>query len=220
MIKIAPSLLGADIFDLSNQIKEIENCGIEMLHIDMMDGNFVPNIAFGPDQIKMIRNESNLILDVHMMVEAPERYIHKVAEAGADIISIHVESTNHIHRCIQLIKDEGKKAGVVLNPGTSIKAIEEIIDDIDMVLLMTVDPGYGGQKFIPNITKKIENVRECIGFRNIDLEIDGGINADNLHACIEAGANVIVAGSFVFRDSITDNISKLNSIINKMGGLA
>lgn len=213
IMKLAPSLFGADLFDLREQIQSLERCGVDMLHIDMMDGNFVPNIAFGPDQIHMLRTKTRLFFDVHMMVVEPERYIQRVAAAGADMITVHVEATHHVDRCIQMIKEYGKKAGIVLNPGTPLSAAQEILDDIDLLLLMTVNPGYGGQSFMPKMLKKIKQAREMIGSRHIDLEVDGGINDLLLKQCKEAGANVFVAGSFAFKGNAEENINKLKNAI-------
>lgn len=209
MIKIAPSILGADFGNLEREIKELEELNIEILHLDMMDGNFVPNITFGPDQIKNLRPKSKMIFDVHMMVQDPDRFIPRIAEAGADIITIHQEATTHLHRSIQLIKSTGVKAGVVLNPATPPETIQYILEDIHMVLLMTVNPGYGGQKFIPVMTEKIAKTREMISSYPIDLQVDGGINDVTAKQCIEAGANILVAGSYVFNGDKKENIRKL-----------
>jgi ribulose-phosphate 3-epimerase len=211
IMKLAPSLFGADLFDLSGEIQLLEHCGVDMLHIDMMDGNFVPNIAFGPDQIHMLRAKTRFFFDVHMMVVEPERYIQRVAAAGADMITVHVEATHHVDRCIQMIKECGKQAGIVLNPGTPLSTVQEILDDIDMMLLMTVNPGYGGQSFMPKMLRKIKDAREMIGARNIDLEVDGGVNDLLLKQCRQAGANVFVAGSFAFKGNVKENINKLNN---------
>ncbi|MCR1899237.1 ribulose-phosphate 3-epimerase [Irregularibacter muris] len=209
MIKIAPSILGADFGNLEREIKELEELNIEILHLDMMDGNFVPNITFGPDQIKNLRPKSKMIFDVHMMVQDPDRFIPRIAEAGADIITIHQEATTHLHRSIQLIKSTGVKAGVVLNPATPPETLQYILEDIHMVLLMTVNPGYGGQKFIPVMTEKIAKTREMISSYPIDLQVDGGINDVTAKQCIEAGANILVAGSYVFNGDKKENIRKL-----------
>lgn len=213
-MKIAPSLLAADFGNLESQIKELEQNGIEMLHIDMMDGTFVPNITFGPDQIKMLRAKSNLLFDVHMMVLNPDRYIPMVAEAGADIITIHQEATPHLHRSIQLIKKYNIKAGVVLNPATPVETLKYVLEDIDMILLMTVNPGYGGQAFIPSMLTKIKDTKNMIKGYEIDIEVDGGINLVTAEKCIEAGANIIVAGSYTFNGKVKENIEKLNQLIN------
>ncbi|MPW25333.1 ribulose-phosphate 3-epimerase [Alkalibaculum sp. M08DMB] len=213
-VKIAPSLFGADLGNLENQIKAVEDCKVEMLHIDVMDGNFVPNIAFGPDQVKMLRGKTDLFFDVHMMVVEPDRFIPRFVEAGADMITVHQEATTHLHRTLQLIKSFGIKAGVVLSPGTSIKTLEYVLDDIDMVLLMTVNPGYGGQSFIESSINKIKDLSEMIKGYNIDIQIDGGINLETAPKVVEAGANVLVAGSFTFKGDIAKNISALISAVN------
>lgn len=211
-MKIAPSLLAADYGNLESQIIELEKNNIEMLHIDMMDGNFVPNITFGPDQIKMLRKKSNLLFDVHMMVEKPDRFIPAVAAAGADIITIHQEATPHLHRSIQLIKEFGKKAGVVLNPATSVQTIKYILDDIDMVLLMTVNPGYGGQKFIPSMVEKIKEAKELIKGYPIEIEVDGGINEATAAQCLAAGADILVSGTSIFQGDIKNNINQFKKL--------
>ncbi|MHC1684087.1 MAG: ribulose-phosphate 3-epimerase [Clostridiaceae bacterium] len=214
MIKIAPSLLGADIGSLNSQLAILEANEIDMLHIDMMDGNFVPNIAFGPDQIEMLRKKTNLIFDVHMMVSEPDRFIPRVAEAGADIITVHVEASKHIHRSIQLIKSLGKKAGIVLNPGTSLETVKFLLNDIDMILIMTVNPGYGGQKFNENMLEKIKEVKKLVQGYQIDIQVDGGINDKTLAQCIKAGANIAVVGSYTFNGDIKTNIEILREVIN------
>lgn len=209
MIKIAPSLLGADFANLERDIKELDDLNVDMLHLDMMDGCFVPNITFGPDQIKMLRDKTKMIFDAHMMIQDPDRFIHRIAEAGADIITIHQEATLHLHRSIQLIKNEGIKAGVALNPATPIGNLEHILDDIDMILLMTVNPGFGGQKFIPAMLEKIAKTKEMISGRNIDIQVDGGVNDIIGKQCVKAGANILVAGSYIFNGDKKENINKL-----------
>ena len=196
-IIIAPSLLAADFSILKEEITNIENAGAEYLHLDVMDGNFVPNISFGPVVIKSLRAHSNLIFDVHLMIENPDKYVADFVDAGADIICVHVESTKHLNRTIQLIKSYKKKVGVALNPSTSLDTIKYDLDNIDMVLIMTVNPGFGGQKFIPQMLQKIKELREIAP--NIDIQVDGGINDEISKLVIEAGANVLVAGSYVQR---------------------
>jgi ribulose-phosphate 3-epimerase len=196
-LKIAPSILSADFSELGSEIKEVDAGGADYIHIDVMDGHFVPNITIGPLIVKAVRPHTNLPLDVHLMIENPELYIHEFAEAGADIISVHAEACPHLHRTIQLIKKEGIKAGVVINPGTPVSMIEHVIQDVDLVLLMTVNPGFGGQTFIESVLPKIEYVRRLAG-PDKDVEVDGGVNAETAALCIEAGANVLVAGSAVF----------------------
>lgn len=196
MIKISPSILAADFSDLKSEINKIEAAGADMVHIDVMDGLFVPNISFGLPVIEAIRRCTNLLFDVHLMIKSPERYIKEFKEAGADIITVHAEATDHLHRTLQSIKASGAKAGVALNPGTDPSAIKYVLSETDMVLVMTVNPGFGGQKFIGDMTKKVAEVRAMAP--GIDIEADGGISSDNIDLVTRAGANVIVAGSAVF----------------------
>ena len=208
-IIIAPSLLAADFSILKEEITNIENAGAEYLHLDVMDGNFVPNISFGPVVIKSLRAHSNLIFDVHLMIENPDKYVADFVDAGADIICVHVESTKHLNRTIQLIKSYKKKVGVALNPSTSLDTIKYDLDNIDMVLIMTVNPGFGGQKFIPQMLQKIKELRKIAP--NIDIQVDGGINDEISKLVIEAGANVLVAGSYVFNGNYKDKIDSLRT---------
>lgn len=198
-VKLAPSLLAADFSKLAQQIKLVEDAGVEYLHLDVMDGMFVPNITFGQQMIRDFRKNTNLILDVHLMVQAPERYIDEFIEAGADIITIHQEATTHLHRTILQIRDKGVKCGVAINPATSIYTLEEVLDDIDMVLLMSCDPGFGGQPFIPYALNKAKRLREMMGDRQIDIEVDGGVSEKNIDIILESGINAIVAGSALFK---------------------
>ncbi|MFT8320922.1 MAG: ribulose-phosphate 3-epimerase [Bacillus sp. (in: firmicutes)] len=200
MVKIAPSILSADFAKLGEDIQDVERGGADYIHVDVMDGHFVPNITIGPLVVEAIRPITKLPLDVHLMIENPDQYIPAFAKAGADIITVHVEACRHLHRTIQLIKEQGIKAGVVLNPSTPIDTIKHIIEDIDMVLLMTVNPGFGGQKFISNVVPKITEVRKLADHHNpeLEIEVDGGVNAETAKICIEAGANVLVAGSFIY----------------------
>ncbi|MDQ0270283.1 ribulose-phosphate 3-epimerase [Cytobacillus purgationiresistens] len=200
MVKIAPSILSADFSRLGEEIKDVERGGADYIHVDVMDGHFVPNITIGPLIVDAIRPVTNLPLDVHLMIENPDNYIEAFAKAGADYITVHVEACRHLHRTIQHIKSYGVKAGVVLNPATPVDSILHVIGDVDMVLLMTVNPGFGGQKFIHNVLPKIADVKKMIDDRNLDVEIevDGGVNEDTAKLCIEAGADVLVAGSAVY----------------------
>lgn len=203
MVKIAPSILSADFARLGEEIKDVEQGGADYIHVDVMDGHFVPNITIGPLIVEAIRPITKLPLDVHLMIENPDQYVEAFAKAGADYITVHVEACKHLHRTIQNIKAHGIKAGVVLNPATPVDTIQHIIGDIDMVLLMSVNPGFGGQKFIPEVLPKIKQVKEMADSKglNIEIEIDGGVNAETAKQCIEAGANVLVAGSAVYNQS-------------------
>lgn len=201
MIKIAPSILSADFAKLGDEIKDVERGGADYIHVDVMDGHFVPNITIGPLIVDAIRPVTTLPLDVHLMIENPDVYIPEFAKAGADIISVHVEACPHLHRTIHHIKELGKKAGVVLNPATPVESIVHIIEDVDLVLLMTVNPGFGGQSFIHSVLPKIEAVAKLVKEKElqVEIEVDGGVNAKTAKLCIEAGANVLVAGSAVYK---------------------
>lgn len=199
-IKVAPSILSADYINLQKDIELIESAGAEFVHIDVMDGMFVPSISYGPAWVKALRSVTDMVLDVHLMVEQPERYIDVFAEAGSDIIGVHYEATPHIHRALQQIKNHGIKAEVVINPGTSVAAIEPVLHMVDQVLVMTVNPGFGGQKFLPETLEKIARLAEIKREKgyDYDIEIDGGANDETTKLAYEAGATVAVAGSYVF----------------------
>ncbi|OIU72269.1 ribulose-phosphate 3-epimerase [Rossellomorea aquimaris] len=202
-MKIAPSILSANFAELGKEIKDVENGGADYIHIDVMDGHFVPNITMGPMVVKAVRPLTDLPLDVHLMIEDPDQYIEAFADAGADYITVHVEAAAHLHRTIQLIKSKGVKAGVVLNPATPAEWVQPILQDIDMVLLMTVNPGFGGQSFIPSVVPKIKQIRSWADEvnPNLEIEVDGGINTETAAVCAEAGADVFVAGSAIYNKS-------------------
>jgi len=201
MKKIAPSILSADFTRLGDEIKAVEKAGADYIHIDVMDGHFVPNITIGPMIVEAARRVTQLPLDVHLMISDPNKYVEDFRKAGADIITVHVEAVNHLHRSIQQVKSTGARAAVSLNPATPLEMIEYVLEDLDMVLLMTVNPGFGGQEFIRGVLPKIKRLKDMISSRglNVEIEVDGGVNADTIGLVSSAGADVFVAGSAVFK---------------------
>ena len=219
MIKLAPSILSADFAKLLEDVRKVESAGCEYLHIDVMDGHFVPNITLGPLVVKSLKKENiNMVFDAHLMIENPDQYIEEFVKAGCDIITVHQEACVHLHRTIQNIKSHGIKAGVVLNPATPVDTIKHVLPDLDMVLLMSVNPGFGGQSFIPCVLDKIKELKAIIDSQglNIDIEGDGGISPKNVAEVVQAGANVIVAGSAIFG---SDDIQETVNLFRKNASL-
>ena len=212
-IKISPSILSADFSILGDEIKSLEQAGADLIHIDVMDGHFVPNITMGPPIIKMVRKCTKLPFDVHLMISPVEKYIKAFADAGSDIITIHPEATDNLKRAVGTIKSLGKKAGVSLNPKTPISALMDVINDIDLILIMSVNPGFAGQSFISEVLPKVTELRKMINDKKlkIDIEIDGGINFETAPLAVKAGANILVSGTTIFSGSLKDNIQKLRN---------
>lgn len=218
MIKLAPSILSADFAKLLEDVKKVESAGCEYLHIDVMDGHFVPNITLGPGLVKSLRKDVNMVFDAHLMIENPDNYIKDFVDAGCDLIVVHQEACKHLHRTIQNIKSYNVKAGVALNPATPIETIKHVIEDVDMVLIMTVNPGFGGQSFIEGMIPKIEELKKLIDDRNlnVDIQVDGGIKPSNVDKVVKAGANIIVAGSAIFN---SDDIAGTVDLFRKNASL-
>lgn len=216
MNKLAPSILAADFSILGEQIKKVESAGAEYLHIDVMDGSFVPSISFGLPLISSIRKSTGLTFDVHLMVTEPERFVDQFADAGANILTVHQEACTHLNRTLKHIKERGVKTGVALNPATDISTLKYVLNYVDMILVMSVNPGFGGQEFIPETLEKLKDVKNMVkaSGRDIDIEVDGGITLKNVDTILRAGANVIVSGSSVFRGNITDNVKNFLEILH------
>ena len=219
MVKLAPSILSADFKRLGEEIQTVADAGAAYIHIDVMDGDFVPSISFGMPVIRAIREVTDKVFDVHLMVSDPDRYIEAFADCGADIITVHAEACRHLDRTVSLIHSLGIKAGVALNPATDIRVLSYILEQVDMVLIMSVNPGFGGQKYIPYCTQKIRDLRRMIDERGLDVEIevDGGINASTIREVLEAGADVLVAGSAVFGENPAVKVREFLDIMKKYG---
>lgn len=215
--KIAPSLLSADFCFLGRDIKMLEDAGADILHIDVMDGHFVPNITIGIPVLEAIKKYTKLPCDVHLMIEKPERYVESFVKAGADYLTIHIEACTHLHRTLKHIRGLGCKSGVALNPHTPVSAIENVLDEVDLVLIMSVNPGFGGQSFIPNALDKIRQLKQLIREKNlehIEIEVDGGVKLDNIQEVVDAGADIIVSGSGIFNGKPKEMIAEMKKIIN------
>ncbi len=213
MIKVAPSILSADFGKLGDEIRAIEEGGADLVHIDVMDGNFVPNITIGPVVVKGIRPLTKMPFDVHLMVQKPQHFVEDFIKAGADILTVHVEADHSPHQTIKHIHDQGKKAGVVLNPGTPFHLAKDFLNEIEMILIMTVNPGFGGQKFMPEVVPKIREAKEYLDKEglSIDIEVDGGITSENAYEVARAGGNILVAGSFVYKGDPKERIASLKA---------
>ncbi|MFQ5442898.1 MAG: ribulose-phosphate 3-epimerase [Thermodesulfobacteriota bacterium] len=218
-MKISPSILSADFTRLGEEVKAIEEAGADYIHVDVMDGRFVPNITIGPFVVKAIKGAATLPLDVHLMIEEPERFIADFAKAGSSIITVHVEATRHLHKVVQMIKDGGARAGVSLNPATPVNTLEDILPDLDLLLVMSVNPGFSGQGFIPGSLKKIREVRSMVSSKGLttEIEVDGGIKVDNIREAAAAGADVFVSGSGVFgAPPYGDTIKKMREELDSL----
>jgi ribulose-phosphate 3-epimerase len=217
--QIAPSILSADFSRLGEEIKAVEKAGADLIHVDVMDGHYVPNITIGPGVVSSLRKTTSLPFDVHLMIEDPDRYIDVFVEAGSNIITVHAEAVIHLHRTVQIIKQKGVKAGVSLNPSTPLACVEEILPDIDLLLIMTVNPGFGGQKFISGMLPKIRKARELAQARGLKMaiEVDGGVTAENIGTLAEAGADTFVAGAAIFGSpSYSDTIARMKAILGRI----
>ncbi len=221
MVKIAPSILSADFANLADDVIRVQEAGADLLHIDVMDGHFVPNITFGPVVIRSIKDRVDLPFDVHLMIEEPEKYISEFADAGADLLTVHAETQPHLQRTLQAIRDHGMKAGVSLNPSTPLSFIDWVLHDLDLVLIMTVNPGFGGQSFIPTMIPKIEELAGLLeeeGLEEVvDIEVDGGVTPETAPLVVDAGADILVAGSFVFKgpDGVDGNMAALRKVVEE-----
>jgi ribulose-phosphate 3-epimerase len=213
MVKVSPSILSANFAKLEEDIRAAEEGGADLLHIDVMDGHFVPNITIGPPVVKALRKISRLPFDVHLMISDPDRYLDAFIDAGSDYLTIHAEACGHLHRSLSYIRSKGVRAGVALNPSTPLSVIQHVLDEVDMIVIMTVNPGFGGQKFIAGVVDKIAEAKKMIGTRTIEILVDGGVTPDNSKLCVDAGATILVAGSAVFKGqgTIAQNIAAIKS---------